>query len=216
MIIAIDGPAGSGKSTIARLLSEKLDLPYIDTGAFYRCAALHSLRNPGSSEKDISLFVNEMRIRIGTPNDPAVIILNDEDVSEKIRTPQIAMEVSNIADMKNVRIEINNKLRASAEATGGILEGRDIQTLVCPQADVKFFLTATPETRAKRRLGDYEGMKIDKTPEEVLADIKRRDKRDYQRDYGPLKKADDAVEVDTSDMTLSQVVDRMLEIIRGS
>ena len=155
-----------------------------------------------------------MTIKFKETSEITGIFLNDEDVTDTIRGSDVTELVSDIADIKNVRIEINKGLRKMAEKNGGILEGRDIQTLVLPFADYKFFLIASPEIRAKRRLKDYKKLNIKKDFSNVLKDIIARDKRDKNRDFGALKKAEGTIIIDSSDMTLKEVLEKILFFLK--
>lgn len=210
--IAIDGPAGSGKSTIAKLLASKLNIEYIDTGAMYRAIALKCLRLKINTDEEIKNILGETEIDFINGK----IYMDSEDVSELIRTKEIstiASDVSKIAVVREKLVEIQQKL-ASKKAV--VMEGRDIGTVVLKNAKYKFFLTASIESRAKRR---YEqmlegGIKIDLNS--VKEDILARDYNDEHRKNSPLKMADDAILLDNSNMTLEETLDFMLNIIRGN
>lgn len=202
--IAIDGPSGSGKSTVAKLVAKRLGLLYLDTGAIYRAITL-ALMDKGvdledeqaveKSFKDINLkFIDQKPF------------LDQEDVSARIREDDVTANVSLVSAYPFIRSGLLDMQRNFALDNDVILDGRDIATVVLPDADLKIFLTASPEVRAGRRLND-EKSKSTMTYEEVLADIKRRDEFDSNRKIAPLKKADDALELDSSDMTIDQVVD---------
>ncbi len=191
-----------------------MNIPYIDTGAFYRCVALYKKDNPNCEDLCLENFARDMKIRFLKDDNSDSVILNGNDVSKDIRTPEISKLVSLIAGMDNIRKVINVKLREMGNVNGGILEGRDIQTLVFPNANFKFYLTASIGERAKRRMKDYEKMGKSFTLQAIIEKIKSRDDKDMNRNYGPLKKADDAIEIDTTNLTLEEVVDKIINFIK--
>jgi len=217
LIIAIDGPAASGKSTTAQLLAEKLGYVYIDTGAMYRACALKA-KKMGidiNDEESIRELLDDIDIRIENHNSKNRIFLDGEDVSEDIRADDISALASAISAIPAVRYKMVELQRKMGEKGGVILDGRDIGTFVFPTAEVKFFLTASPEVRAKRRWLELQQKGINKDFSEVLADLVKRDNNDSQRALAPLKKADDAIEVDTSNMTIEEQTDFLYQIIRS-
>jgi cytidylate kinase len=217
LIIAIDGPAASGKSTTAQLLAEKLGYVYIDTGAMYRACALKA-KKMGidiNDEESIRELLDDIDIRIENHNSKNRIYLDGEDVSEDIRADDISALASAISAIPAVRYKMVELQRKMGEKGGVILDGRDIGTFVFPTAEVKFFLTASPEVRAKRRWLELQQKGINKDFSEVLADLVKRDNNDSQRALAPLKKADDAIEVDTSNMTIEEQTDYLYQIIRS-
>lgn len=217
LIIAIDGPAASGKSTTAQLLAEKLGYVYIDTGAMYRACALKA-KKMGidiNDEESIRELLDDIDIRIENHNSKNRIFLDGEDVSEDIRADDISALASAISAIPAVRYKMVELQRKMGEKGGVILDGRDIGTFVFPSAEVKFFLTASPEVRAKRRWLELKQKGINKDFSEVLADLVKRDNNDSQRALAPLKKADDAIEVDTSNMTIEEQTDYLYQIIRS-
>jgi len=217
LIIAIDGPAASGKSTTAQLLAEKLGYVYIDTGAMYRACALKA-KKMGidiNDEESIRELLDDIDIRIENHNSKNRIFLDGEDVSEDIRADDISALASAISAIPAVRYKMVELQRKMGEKGGVILDGRDIGTFVFPTAEVKFFLTASPEVRAKRRWLELQQKGINKDFSEVLADLVKRDNNDSQRALAPLKKADDAIEVDTSNMTIEEQTDCLYQIIRS-
>lgn len=217
LIIAIDGPAASGKSTTAQLLAEKLGYVYIDTGAMYRACALKA-KKMGidiNDEESIRELLDDIDIRIENHNSKNRIFLDGEDVSEDIRADDISALASAISAIPAVRYKMVELQRKMGEKGGVILDGRDIGTFVFPTAEVKFFLTASPEVRAKRRWLELQQKGINKDFSEVLADLVKRDNNDSQRALAPLKKADDAIEVDTSNMTIEEQTDYLYQIIRS-
>ena len=217
LIIAIDGPAASGKSTTAQLLAEKLGYVYIDTGAMYRACALKA-KKMGidiNDEESIRELLDDIDIRIENHNSKNRIFLDGEDVSEDIRADDISALASAISAIPAVRYKMVELQRKMGEKGGVILDGRDIGTFVFPTAEVKFFLTASPEVRAKRRWLELKQKGVNKDFSEVLADLVKRDNNDSQRALAPLKKADDAIEVDTSNMTIEEQTDCLYKIIRS-
>jgi len=215
LIIAIDGPAASGKSTTAQLLAQKLGYVYIDTGAMYRACALKA-KKMGidiNDEESIRELLDDIDIRIENHNSKNRIYLDGEDVSEDIRADDISALASAISAIPAVRYKMVELQRKMGEKGGVILDGRDIGTFVFPTAEVKFFLTANPEVRAKRRWLELQQKGINKDFSEVLADLVKRDNNDSQRALAPLKKADDAIEVDTSNMTIEEQTDYLYQII---
>ncbi len=217
LIIAIDGPAASGKSTTAQLLAEKLGYVYIDTGAMYRACALKAKKMgiDFNDEESIRELLDDIDIRIENHNSKNRIFLDGEDVSEDIRADDISALASAISAIPAVRYKMVELQRKMGEKGGVILDGRDIGTFVFPSAEVKFFLTASPEVRAKRRWLELQQKGINKDFSEVLADLVKRDNNDSQRALAPLKKADEAIEVDTSNMTIEEQTDCLYQIIRS-
>ena len=218
MIIAIDGPSGAGKSTLGKMLAEKLDLLYIDTGAMYRAVALAVLRTDedSSNEKQTIKIASDSQIVLkGTPQN-LQILLDGQDVTNEIRTPkvgQMASIVSTIPEVRQILVEHQRQLGGSVENC--VLDGRDIGTVVFPNADIKFFLTAKPEARAQRRFEEDVEKGIDISYKETLEAINRRDERDVSRESSPLKIAEDAVVIDTSEMNIQEVFEKMIEKIQN-
>ena len=215
LIIAIDGPAASGKSTSAQLLAKKLGYLYIDTGAMYRACALKA-KKMGidiNDEESIRNLLDFIDIQIENDNSKNRILLDGEDVSEDIRADDISSLASAISAIPAVRYKMVELQRKMGEKGSVILDGRDIGTFVFPDAEVKFFLTASPEIRAKRRWLELQQKGIDKDFSEVLADLVKRDNNDSQRALAPLKKAEDAIEIDTSNMTIEEQTETLYKII---
>lgn len=216
MNVAIDGPAGAGKSTIARAAAKKLGFIYVDTGALYRAVGVYSLRNgldtenPETVEGTLPHIQVELQFQDGVQH----VLLNGEDVSEEIRTPQASMAASAVSAVPAVRRFLFDLQREIAAKNDCIMDGRDIGTVVLPQAEVKIFLTASPETRAMRRFKELQEKGAPDTYEAVLADLKQRDYNDAHRAVAPLKPAEDSVLVDTSALTLSQSVEKVIEVIK--
>lgn len=199
-VIAIDGPAGAGKSTVARLVAKETHLPYLDTGAMYRCVALQTLKNnvDPQNQEAVARIASEINIVL----DGSATFLNNEDVSNDIRTPEVAAVVSVIAALSPVRDAMRTQQREwIARHGGGVVEGRDIGTVVFPDADVKVFLTASPEERARRRVAQSGG-NID----DVAAGITERDRIDSTREDSPLRPAENSVIVDSSGKSIDEVV----------
>lgn len=212
--IAIDGPAGAGKSTIAKMIAKKRGLIYVDTGAMYRAMALHLLRKgikPEETER-ISEECSNADIIIRYENNEQVVCLNGENVNAYLRTEEVGNMASKSSINPNVRKKLVSLQQKLAETSEVIMDGRDIGTVVLPNADVKIYLTAGTAVRAKRRFDEL--VKKGETPdfESIEADIKERDLRDMNREISPLKQADDAVFLDTSDMTIEEVTEKIIEI----
>jgi cytidylate kinase len=217
IIIAIDGPSGAGKSTLGRRLARELNLLYVDTGAMYRAAALAVVKaNVNATDTDeVARVAARARIELAGDPDSLRVLLEGRDVSAEIRTEQITRLSSVISAIPAVRRDLVRRQREMGEQGGGVvLDGRDIGTVVFPQADVKFFLTAVPEERAKRRFDEDHRKEPDLTFQETLADINTRDERDSTRADSPLRIAEDAVVIDTTDLSIEQVFARMLEVVR--
>ncbi len=212
--IAIDGPAGVGKSSLAKIIAKKLGITYIDSGAMYRSVGVYCLNN-GISADDIESVVKilpEVEIDMEYKDDKLKVYLNGEDVSLKIRTPEASIAASKVAVIKEVREALVYLQRKMSENSSVIMDGRDIGTKVFPDAEIKIFLTASCETRAKRRfieLGEKEPY------EKILEDIKFRDKNDSTRKIDPLKPAKDAVILDNSELDLNKTAEAAMNIIRG-
>ena len=206
-IVAIDGPAGSGKSTVAKILAKKYAMTYLDTGAMYRMCALYFIENEISIDKKKNIEENLPLINIDIERDK--FFLNGKDVSLEIRTPKVTGMVSYVAKIKEIREKMVELQRKISEGKDVILDGRDIGTVVFPNADLKIFLVASPEERAKRRMKDYEEKDIHEDYEKVLASILERDFIDSTRKEGPLKKANDAVEISTDGDTIDETVAKL-------
>ena len=206
-IVAIDGPAGSGKSTVAKILAKKYAMTYLDTGAMYRMCALYFIENEISIDKKKNIEENLPLINIDIEKDK--FFLNGKDVSLEIRTPKVTGMVSYVAKIKEIREKMVELQRKISEGKDVILDGRDIGTVVFPNADLKIFLVASPEERAKRRMKDYEEKGIHEDYEKVLASILERDFIDSTRKEGPLKKANDAVEISTDGDTIDETVAKL-------
>lgn len=211
--VAIDGPAGSGKSTVGKAIANEFHILYLDTGAMYRACALKTLEE-GVEVDDEEAVVNIMsRVKLDVEHKDGVqrTLLDGRDVSEAIREPHVSMAASAVSKLPSVRLKMTEKQREIARKSSCVLDGRDIGTVVLPDADFKFFLTASPLVRARRRYLEYlsQGHKVDY--EKLLEEIRLRDEQDETRALAPLKKADDAVEIDTSDLSIEEVI----SIVKG-
>ena len=213
--IAIDGPAGAGKSTIAKKLAAELSFIYVDTGAMYRGIALYMIRQGIDShdEAAVSAAVNDADVTIKYENGVQKIILNGEDVSSLIRTEEVSAAASTTSAYKAVRAKLLDLQRNLAKENDVIMDGRDIGTTILPNADVKVYLTASVECRAKRRYEELIAKGESHELSKIEEDIRTRDHNDMTREISPLKKADDAVEVDSSDMTIDEVVEAIKKSI---
>ena len=209
--VAIDGPAGAGKSTIAKLVAKEKGYIYVDTGAMYRGLAIHFL-NRGIDPEDrdaVAEACRDAEVTIGYEDGVQQIYLNGENVTSMLRTEETGNMASKTSAIPEVREKLLELQRSLAREKDVILDGRDIGTNILPDADVKIYLTASVETRARRRYDELREKGEDCSLEEISRDIKERDERDMTREIAPLKKADDAVLVDSSDMTIQQVVDEI-------
>ena len=214
--IALDGPSGSGKSTIAKKLSKELNILYLDTGAMYRATALKalSLNIDTFDEEGVKTFIDDINLEIKYIDGAQHTFLDGEDVSERIREPHVSMAASNISSLRPVRLKMVDMQRKIASKMSCVLDGRDIGSFVLPDADFKFYITANVTVRADRRFKELtlKGHNVDF--EALKQEIEQRDYNDKNRDFSPLVKADDAIEIDTSYMTINQVVDKVLSIVK--
>lgn len=208
--IAVDGPAGAGKSSIARAVAEEIGYIYVDTGALYRSIALYSIENKLDNESLVN-SLDKINIRLEFIDKCQHVFLNDNDVSDKIRTPEVSMGASKVSAIPKVREFLFGLQKKIAAENNVIMDGRDIGTVVLPDADLKVFLTASAEERANRRFKEMTDSSI--TYEQVLEDIKQRDYNDMHRDVAPLKQAEDAVLLDTTGMTIEEVKQKLKALI---
>lgn len=216
LIIAIDGPAGSGKSTSAKKLAEYLDYLYIDTGAMYRTITYLALKNNVVDDIDAVIkLARETKINLQFISGKTIVEADGNDVTEEIRSQNVNYKVSDVSKIKEVRKALVNKQRELADDNVGVVvEGRDTSTVVFPQADIKIFLTATIEQRASRRVKEFESKGIKASLEDVKNNILERDRIDSTRLESPLTKPPDAIEVDTSNITIEEQVDIILEKVK--
>ena len=221
IIIAIDGPAGSGKTSSAKLIAERLNYVYIDTGAMYRAVTLAWLNTNEGLTNDILIeIMNNISINLKPSSNGQITLLNGIDVSEDIRTTKVNKFVSQVSANENVRTKLVNLQRKLGESKCCVMDGRDIGTVVFPDAELKIFLTATIGNRAKRRLLEYQQKGLtDLSFDEIAEQITARDKYDSSRDVSPLCKAESAIEIDTSNLTLDEQVEKIynlaVDVING-
>lgn len=215
--VAVDGPAGSGKSTITKMVAKNLGYNYVDTGAMYRGLTYDFLKNNLTEldEKKIELLLSKVKFEVKFIDGVQYVFVNGEDVSEKIRTAEVSKFTSLFAKSPAVRKFLIDTQRNLAMSNNIIMDGRDIASVVLPNADVKIFLTASVEERARRRVLDFERQGVvDIDFDKVKADIAARDYQDENRDIAPLVKVDDAVLIDTTNLTITEVVEKMTELIK--
>ena len=212
--IAIDGPAGAGKSTIARRVAKELSFIYVDTGAMYRAMALYLLRKEVNKDdtEQIGNICQDAEISIEYQNGEQIVLLNDENVNSYLRTEEVGNMASVSSAVPRVREKLLSLQRKLARDMSVVMDGRDIGTTILPDADVKIYLTASSLTRAKRRYLELQEKGTVCNLDEIQKDIEERDQRDMNREISPLRQAEDAVLVDSSDLTIQQVVDRILQI----
>ncbi|MGI6509395.1 MAG: (d)CMP kinase [Erysipelotrichaceae bacterium] len=210
--IAIDGPSASGKSTVAREICKRLDYIHLDTGAMYRCAALYAARTHTNINDDEQLMdmLDELEIEL---TKDGKVLLNGEDVTAAIRTDEISMASSNISTKRIVRERMVEMQQTMAEGKGFVMDGRDIGTVVLPHAEVKIYLTASASARAMRRYLENQKRGIESNLNTLRNEIVDRDYQDMHRKYSPLRQADDAILIDSSEMTVTEVVDEVMRII---
>lgn len=214
-VVAIDGPAGTGKGTVAKIVAERLNLIYIDTGAMYRAVCVKALRSsiePEETEK-VEKILKDISIKINKKDGKQQVLLDGEDVTEEIRTPLVDSYVAKFAAIKQVREKMTPLQREMRSEGNIIMEGRDITTVVFPDAEVKIYLDAEVEERAKRRYKQNIEKGINCTYEEVLKSIKERHILETTREIAPLRQAEDAVYLDTTKLSIEEVVQRVVEII---
>ncbi len=219
MIVAIDGPAGTGKGTIAGLISKRLGYTYIDTGAMYRCVTLKMLNEGISIDADIEVIkdlLERTKIEFININGKQCVFLDDEDVTEEIRTPRVNELVSPVSAIKEIRIKLVDMQRELGKAANVIMEGRDITTVVFPNAEVKIYLTADASERASRRYKELVAKGVDTTYEATYDSIMKRDENDMKKEMGALKIAEDAVVIDSTEMSIEEVYEKVVEIITNT
>lgn len=217
--VAIDGPAGAGKSTIAKAAAQQLKFVYIDTGAMYRAVGLAAVRagiNPNTDISEVEAMLPQIEIDISHGENGQEIFLNGENVSKEIRMPEISVAASDVSKIPAVRQKLLGLQRSIAEKTDVIMDGRDIGTVVLPHAELKIFLTASVEERAMRRYKELCEKGIESSFDEVKRDMEYRDKNDSEREIAPLKPAQDSIIVDTTGKTLEESVEWIFNIIRES
>ena len=214
-IVAIDGPAGTGKGTITGILSKEMGLVNIDTGATYRCVALYAIENNIKLEEKEKIIASLPNINIDMINNNGVqtIFLNGKDVTKEIRSKEVTQIVSQVSSIKEVRYAMVEVQRNLAKGKDVIMEGRDITTYVFPNADVKIYMDADENERAKRRYKEIQEKGIEMSYEEVLKNIQIRDKNDKEKEIGALKIAEDAIYVDTTELTIDEVKEKVKKII---
>lgn len=213
--VAIDGPTGAGKSSIAKALAKRLNFIYVDTGALYRAIGYYALGQKIDvyNAKEVETLLGDISVSLNYVNKEQRVFLNREDVTDSIRTEAVSMAASAVSAHPAIRAFLLDLQRNLSKTSNVIMDGRDIGTVVLPNADVKIFLTATSEERAKRRLLELKAKGTDANYEEVLKDLIKRDYNDSNRDIAPLKAADDAVIVDTSELNFNEVLEKLSKII---
>ena len=216
MIVAIDGPAASGKSTTAKMVAKKLEMTYLDTGAMYRAVTLALLRsNTDLDDYDsVCHVIDELELDIYDKGSKTIVKLDGEDISQAIRSLPVTENVSAVSAMKYVRQTMVEIQRNIGKKTNCVVEGRDIGTVVFPDAEFKIFMVADVNMRAKRRFKDLYEMGENRSFQEVLADLKSRDEKDSTRVYSPLQKADGAIEIDTSMLSIDQQVEKIINLVK--
>ncbi len=216
LIITIDGPAGSGKTTIAKLISNKLKIAYLDTGAMYRgvAFALNKMGWSGNKEK-IKSFLQDIRFDLVYKEGGSLLRMNGNVLGDEIRTEEVGLMASNIAKLQIVRKYLTKVQRRIARDVSLVAEGRDMGSVVFPNADFKFFLDASPEIRAKRRVEQLRELGISVNYQDILEELQKRDIQDSTRAISPLRPAEDAIKIDTSNLTLSQVLDKIMWYVKG-
>lgn len=217
IIVAIDGPAGSGKSSTAKEVARRLNFTYVDTGAMYRAVTLAMLRKniPIDDQELITQLACQLDIRFRWIDDVHHTFMDDEDVTDAIRTSAVAEMVSPVSAIPGVRVVMVEQQRAMAKNDNIVMEGRDIGTVVFPNADFKFYMDADIRVRAQRRINDYRKIGQALSVDEIIRELQKRDRIDSSRSHSPLKKARDAIIIDTTDLSFQEQVDQIIAIIRG-
>jgi len=217
VIIAIDGPAGSGKSTTSKLVANRLGISHLDTGSMYRAITAHFIKNSYSLDSiDVSSVMNSIDLEISDSSDKESVFLNGEDVTDRLRSNEVSKLVSDISSVKEVRAKMVRIQRRISSNKSIVIDGRDIGTVVFPDAKFKFFITASIDSRAKRRFDELQESDLNVTLEQIEEEIKSRDHFDTTRDNSPLKKAEDAITIDTTHLSISEQVNMILEIINNN
>ncbi len=215
LIVAIDGPAGSGKSTSAKLVAQNLGYLYIDTGAMYRAVTFLSIKKKLENEKEITQLAESVDLKLNFEKGFTQVIADGTDITEELRSYEVNTKVSNVSKIEGVRKALVSKQKEYASGnTGVVMEGRDIGTVVFPDADVKIFLTATIDQRVERRVKEYKSKGIDIPVENIKENLEQRDRIDSTREVSPLLKADDAIQIDTSAVTIEEQVQLILKEVR--
>ena len=216
MIVAIDGPAASGKSTSAKLLAKELSFLYLDTGAMYRCVSWAVIKDEIdlSNDRQLLNFLKKFKIDLKNTGNRSSFYVNNKDVTDLIRKSNISQRVSEVSAIPDIRDFMVDIQRNYAKSENCVMEGRDIGTVVFPKAEVKFFIIASDEVRAKRRKLELESLGEKKSLSELIDEIRRRDDFDSNRGHSPLKKAFDAIEIDTTDLSIDEQVKLMLGIVK--
>ncbi|MGE0268368.1 MAG: (d)CMP kinase [Candidatus Omnitrophota bacterium] len=216
IIIAIDGPAGAGKSTIAKRLAKELNISYLDTGAMYRAVTLKALQSGAdlAREEELAVIAEKCNLEMEFSSGQQKIFLDGKEVTEDIRTLMVTNNTKYIANCPSVRTIVVNWQRKIADGQSIVMEGRDIGTVVFPKADYKFYLDADINERTQRRLKEIQGQGKLIDENQLTMDIAQRDQKDMERETGPLCKADDAVVIDSTNLSIQEVVDRMLQVIK--
>lgn len=214
--MAIDGPSGAGKSTLSKALARQLDYTNIDTGAMYRSVALMAQRHDVDLENNDALkaLCNDLTIEFIRSTNSENVLINGEDVSTAIRTPEISLLTAKVAASPVVRKAMVDQQREMGKAGGVVLEGRDIGSVVFPAAEVKFFLSATAEERGRRRYDELRATGVDVDLEQTIAEVEARDQADSEREHAPLVQTEDAVSIDSTRMTINQVLEEMVRLVR--
>jgi len=214
LIVAIDGPAGAGKSTVAKAVAKRLGYRYMDTGAMYRALAWKAMRHGAAPDDESALgrILESTEVDLGADG---TVMLDGADVSGAIRTPEVGQMASQVSGMKIVRQRMADLQRSMGRSGSVVAEGRDMGTVVFPEAEVKVYLDASPETRARRRFNELAPKDSTLTLEQTLADVMRRDRRDKERAVAPLRRADDAVFIDSTALPVDAVVDRILQEVNS-
>lgn len=214
--IAVDGPAGSGKSTVAKAVAKRLGIIYVDTGAMYRGVAYYCIQNGVNccDEKAVLALLEEIRLEIQPTEEGQRIFIDNEDITQKIRTQEIGQGASEVAIIQSVRQKLGDMQRQMAKENSVVMDGRDIGTYVLPQAEVKIYMDASVDERALRRMGELQAKGEKPDFEEVRDAIIRRDENDMNRQHNPLRKAQDAIYLDTTKMSIEDSVEKIISIIK--